>query len=178
MRKLSSNELNRVELGDIQKLQKIPVTVVLDNIRSGLNVGSIFRTCDAFAVEHIILTGFTPQPPHREILKTALGSTESVHWSYCESISECLVELRSKDFRIIAIEQTDKSIELQDANFTNQMKYALILGNEVDGVSVDALEFADSAIEIPQAGIKHSLNVAVCAGMVLWEAFKSLGSVS
>lgn len=174
MRKLSADELNRVSPDQSGELPRIPVVVVLDNIRSGLNVGSVFRTCDAFAVEHICLAGFTPQPPHREILKTALGSTESVQWSHYESVAECLGQLRASAYQLVAVEQTTKSISLEKFVFQQNQKYALILGNEVDGVSDESLALADSAIEIPQAGVKHSLNVAVCGGMVLWEAFRQL----
>ncbi len=173
MRKLSSDELDRASLSDVKESNKIPVVVILDNIRSGLNVGSVFRTADGFAVNQIILVGFTPQPPHREILKTALGSTDSVNWIYHESVKEAILELKNDGFVIVAVEQTDESTELQDFIFEKKKKYAFILGNEVDGVSDIALEYSDKAIEIPQAGIKHSLNVAVCGGMVLWEAFKS-----
>lgn len=174
MRKLESDELNRMDLENVQLAPKIPFVLVLDNIRSGLNVGSIFRTADGFSVEKIFLTGFTPAPPHREILKTALGSTESVSWEKVESISTCLLELKNKDYHIIAIEQTDKSDNLADFHFNKEIKYALILGNEVDGVSDEAIAMCDGAIEIPQSGIKHSLNVAVCAGIVVWEAAKTL----
>lgn len=174
MRKLDSDELNRLDLENVQLAPKIPFVLVLDNIRSGLNVGSIFRTADGFSVEKIFLTGFTPAPPHREILKTALGSTESVSWEKMESISTCLMELKNKDYKIIAIEQTDKSVNLADFHFNNKQKYALILGNEVDGVSDEAIAMCDAGIEIPQSGIKHSLNVAVCAGIVVWEAAKSM----
>ena len=174
MRKLHSDEIERAGLSEVITQNKIPVTVILDNIRSGLNVGSIFRSADGFAVEQIILTGFTPQPPHREILKTALGSTESVNWQYRESVVNVLIDLKSQGNLIVSIEQTDQSIQLQDFSFDKRQKYCLILGNEVDGVSDEAIQYSDMAIEIPQAGIKHSLNVAVCGGIVLWEAFKNL----
>ncbi len=174
MRKLSSEELYRADLSEIDKLARIPVIVVLDNVRSGLNVGSIFRTADAFTIEKVILTGITVQPPHREILKTALGSTESVPWTYMESISDCLKTFRQQDYIALAIEQTDSSILLNDFKFENLKKYLLVFGNEVEGVSEESLAFIDYAIEIPQAGIKHSLNVSICAGILMWEAFKQL----
>jgi len=172
MRKLSSEELHRTDLSEINKLTRIPVCIVLDNVRSGLNVGSIFRTADAFSFEKIVLTGITVQPPHREILKTALGSTESVPWLYIESITECLTLFIKDNYTIIAIEQTNQSILLDQFAFETDKKYALVLGNEVDGVSEEALQLIDTAIEIPQAGIKHSLNVSICGGIVMWEAFK------
>ncbi|HMV24871.1 MAG TPA: TrmH family RNA methyltransferase [Saprospiraceae bacterium] len=174
MRKLSTRELDRISADKVNTIRKMPLVVVLDNIRSGLNVGSVFRTCDAFAVSHIFITGFTPQPPHREILKTALGSTETVSWTYVESTEDCLKLLEKEGFYNIAIEQTTESISLEKFVFHHDRKYALILGNEVDGVSDEAIAIADAAIEIPQAGVKHSLNVAVCGGMVLWEAFRQL----
>ena len=177
MKKLSLKELGRTELSDLDSIKRIPLIVVLDNVRSGLNVGSIFRTCDAFAVEQIILTGITPLPPHREILKTALGSTESVSWTYEGSVSKCLETLKENGYTIIAIEQTNQSILLNEYNFNPEQKYVMVLGNEVDGVSEEAIGLVDVAIEIPQAGIKHSLNVSVCGGVVIWEAFKQLRKV-
>lgn len=175
MRKLSSEELNRANLSDIDKQERLPVVILLDNVRSGLNVGSVFRTADAFTIEKIILTGITVQPPHREILKTALGSTESVPWLYNESIVQSIESLKQDQYIIIAIEQTTQSILLSDFHFDKANKYALILGNEVDGVSEHALPLIDKAIEIPQAGIKHSLNVSICGGIIMWEAFRQMG---
>lgn len=175
MRKLSSEELNRANLSDLGKQERLPVVILLDNVRSGLNVGSVFRTADAFTIEKIILTGITVQPPHREILKTALGSTESVPWEYTESIVQSIESLKQDHYTIIAIEQTTQSILLSDFQFDKGYKYVLILGNEVDGLSEEALPLIDKAIEIPQAGIKHSLNVSICGGIIMWEAFRQMG---
>ena len=174
MRKLLSEELNRTALSELETLTRIPVVIVLDNVRSGLNVGSIFRTADAFTIEKVILTGITVQPPHREILKTALGSTDSVPWSYIDSIIICLQTLKKEGYVTIAIEQTNESILLDSFRFDKSEKYALVFGNEVEGVSEEALSCIEYALEIPQAGIKHSLNVSICGGIVMWEAFKQL----
>ena len=169
MRKLKLEELNRVSIEQYKTQSKIPVVVVLDSIRSALNVGSIFRTADAFCIEEIILCGFTATPPHKEINKTAIGATESVSWSYYENIVDALKKLKSENYTIIGIEQTDKSIPLNDFSIVNEIKYALIFGNEVDGISDDIIPLLDTSIEIPQYGTKHSLNVAVCAGILIYE---------
>lgn len=168
MRKLKLEELGRLSPKEYRILPKIPVTVVLDNIRSAMNVGSFFRTVDAFKIEKLILTGITACPPHKEILKTAIGATLSVDWSYETKIQTILTKLRAEDYNIIGIEQTDKSILLQDYIIDTTKKYAIIFGNEVDGISDEALSSLNSAIEIPQFGTKHSLNVSVCGGIVLW----------
>ena len=177
IRKLSKSmdELQRVDVETFKKNSKTPIVLVLDNIRSALNVGSIFRTADAFACEKIILCGYTAQPPHREILKTALGATESVNWRHYNSIDTALEELKSEGYLIFAIEQAHNSIllnELSDAIAPNS-KIVFILGNEVDGVSDLALVMADRVVEIPQFGTKHSLNVSVTAGIVVWEWVKN-----
>jgi tRNA G18 (ribose-2'-O)-methylase SpoU len=171
-RKLSLEELNRLEVEEFKKADKIPVTVVLDDIRSALNVGSIFRTSDAFRIEKIFLCGITATPPHREILKTAIGATESVAWSYEKEITTVLNNLKEEDYLIYGIEQTENSHSLDSFSLPKDCKVAIILGNEVGGVSEAALELADGTIEIPQYGTKHSLNVSVCTGIVLWELQK------
>jgi tRNA G18 (ribose-2'-O)-methylase SpoU len=168
MRKLKLEELGRITPDEYKVVEKITVTVVLDNIRSAMNVGSFFRTADAFKIEKIILTGITARPPHKEILKTAIGATLTVEWSYEESVKSALTNLKLEDYTVIGIEQTDKSIALQDYIIDTDQKYALIFGNEVDGISDDALDILDASIEIPQFGTKHSLNVSVCGGIVLW----------
>lgn len=177
MRKLTMPELNRLSQEEFKEAEKLPIVLVLDNIRSALNVGSIFRTSDAFAVQKIILCGITAQPPHRDMLKTALGATESVAWQYFESTEEALKALKAEKFSIIAVEQTDKGIALQDFSPFHESKYALVLGNEVRGVSEEAIQCCDAAVEVPQFGTKHSLNVAVCAGVVVWEFAKKLNSL-
>ena len=151
---------------------KLPVVVLLDNIRSGLNVGAIFRTCDAFAVESIYLCGITVQPPHVEIMKTALGATDSVKWSYGESTLQALGELKLKGYSLLAIEQTDKSVSLADVELMAEQPMVFVFGNEMRGISEEVLAVCDGSIEIPQSGIKHSLNVATSAGIVLWECYR------
>ncbi len=168
MKKLSLDELNRLELEEFKKVEKIPVCVVLDNIRSALNVGSIFRTSDAFRIEKVYCVGITAVPPHREILKTALGATESVEWTYIKNISELAKELKAKGFEWVVLEQADRATDLRDFKIDRNKKYAIVFGNEVGGVSDECFNEADRVIELPQYGTKHSLNVAVCAGIVLW----------
>lgn len=170
MRKLSSEELGRISEEEFKNARKNPVKVILDNIRSGSNTGSIFRTCDAFAIEELILLGLTPTPPHREILKTALGATASVKWTKPENGLEYLDQLKSGGYKIIAVEQTSKSKQLDEFSWPD--KTAIVLGNEVEGVSDEVLTICDFAVEIRQSGTKHSLNVAVAGGIVLWEIFK------
>ncbi|MBT8218871.1 MAG: RNA methyltransferase [Bacteroidia bacterium] len=174
MRKLQLEELNRDSLSEYHNKEKPKVIVVLDNIRSGNNVGSIFRTCDAFAFEKIILCGYTPQPPHKEINKTAIGAHLSVPWQHFDEISSAIAQLKSEGYRIYGIEQTSESVLLQDAHFSREDSIALVFGNEVNGLTDDILPHLDEAIEIDQYGTKHSLNVAVCAGMVLWEVNKAV----
>jgi len=168
MRKLKLDELGRLTPDEFKESEKMPVILVMDSIRSALNVGSLFRTSDAFALERIILCGITARPPHREITKTAIGATESVAWSYCESIEEALIDLKKDNYTLIGIEQTDTSYQLTEMKWP-QDKIAIILGNEVEGVSDKAIEIMDACIEIPQYGTKHSLNVSVCGGIILWE---------
>lgn len=172
--KLKLEELNRIDVETFKKVEKIPLIVILDNIRSMHNVGATFRTADAFLIEKIILCGITPQPPHREIHKAALGATESVDWGYEKDINITIQDLKSQGFEIIGIEQTSNSTMITDFTIDKSKKYALILGNEVDGISDEALENIDLFLEIPQLGTKHSLNVSVCGGIVMWEFTKAL----
>ncbi len=169
MRKLKLDELNRASVSEYKKQDKLPVTVILDNIRSMHNIGSIFRTSDGFAIEQIYLCGITAQPPHREIEKTALGATQSVNWTYFETPLQAIEKLRADGYQIIAIEQAENSIMLNKFVPIINNKYALILGNEVNGVSDEVMEQIDTCIEIPQFGTKHSFNVVVSAGIVLWD---------
>lgn len=172
MEKLKTWELNRLSVEAAKTAEKIPVIAVLDNIRSGLNVGSIFRTADAFAIERVVLCGITAQPPHREILKTALGSTESVDWEYWEHTAEAIHYWREKGYLPVALEQTNASMLIGDFFAKNTQPLCLVFGNEVEGVSDAALKVCQYAVEIPQYGSKHSLNVAVSAGIALWECAK------
>jgi len=169
MRKLSLKELGRVDVDTYRQSTKIPVVVVLDNIRSAHNVGSFFRTSDAFKIDHLYLCGITAQPPHREINKTAIGATASVSWSYHQDITDILSTIKDDGYTLIGIEQTDKSIALSEMSIDQNKKYAIIFGNEVQGLSEPTLTLLDHAVEIPQYGTKHSLNVSVCAGIVIWE---------
>lgn len=173
--KLKLEELNRIDVETFKKVEKIPLVVVLDNIRSMHNVGATFRTADAFLVQKIILCGITPQPPHREIHKAALGATESVDWSYEADINVTIDDLKSQGFEILGIEQTSNSKMISDFTIDNTKKYAVILGNEVEGISDEALPNINTFLEIPQLGTKHSLNVSVCGGIVMWEFAKVLG---
>lgn len=165
MRKLKLSELNRKTIPEYKASEKIPVWIVLDDIRSAQNVGSIFRSADCFGIEKIFICGLSPTPPHKEISKTAIGATHSVEWDYFKEISDCLDHLKSEGIKLFAIEQTDASIHLKDMDFPD--KIAIVFGNEVDGVNEKALEKMHGSIEIEQFGTKHSLNVAVCAGIVL-----------
>lgn len=169
MRKLKLDELNRASIEDFKEQDKLPVVVVLDNVRSMHNIGSIFRTADGFAATAIYLCGITAQPPHREIEKTALGATQSVNWEYFADTVTAVHKLRSEGYKIIAIEQAQKSTMLNDFTPSSIEKYALIFGNEVNGVSDEAMQLIDACIEIPQYGTKHSFNIVVSAGIVLWD---------
>lgn len=174
MRKLKLDELNRASVSEFKAQEKLPVVVILDNVRSMHNVGSIFRTCDGFAVEKICLCGITGQPPHREIEKTALGATQSVNWSHYPTPLQAIEELRKEGYAIVAIEQAENSIMLNEFKAEESKKYALIFGNEVNGVSDEAMKVIDACIEIPQFGTKHSFNIVVSAGIVLWDFFGKL----
>lgn len=171
IRKLSVHELNRKPAAEVRFAEKMPVVVMLENIRSAMNVGSVFRTADAFSAESVYLCGYTAIPPHREILKTALGATETVRWHHFKSAGEAARRLKHKGFRIIAVEQAEGSKSLEKIEISHH-PVVLIFGNEISGISEELLQHCDAAVEIPQSGMKHSLNVAVCAGIVLWEYYK------
>ncbi|HUS02650.1 MAG TPA: RNA methyltransferase [Chitinophagaceae bacterium] len=173
MKKLSMDELDRKTIDEFKRSEKFPVIVVLENIRSMHNVGSVFRTADAFLIEAIYICGYTAQPPRKEIDKTALGATETVDWKYFASAKEAIEELRKKDCTVFAIEQVDKSISLEKFTKENTGKVALIFGNEVTGVETGTITLCDGCIEIPQFGMKHSLNISVAAGIVLWEIVRT-----
>ena len=173
-RKLKLHELGRIDTEHYRSVLKIPLIVVLDNIRSLHNIGSVFRTCDAFLIQEIWLTGFTAQPPHREIQKTALGSTETVKWQYFKDAKEAIQKLKNKGFRIVPLEQAQGSTDIRKFSVKPDDKIALVLGNEVDGVSENYMSAADEVLEIPQEGTKHSLNVSVSAGIALWEVFRRM----
>jgi len=174
MRKLKLDELGRVGLEEFKKQDKLPVSVILDSVRSMHNIGSIFRTSDGFAVEKIYLCGITAQPPHREIEKTALGATQSMEWAYYENVTDAIKELKTLGYKVIAIEQAENSIQLTEHQPDPSKKYALIFGNEVQGVSDEAMQMIDGCLEIPQFGTKHSFNIVVSAGIVLWDFFSKL----
>jgi tRNA G18 (ribose-2'-O)-methylase SpoU len=171
MAKLKLEELNRVSVEAFKTQEKLPIVLVLDEVRSLHNVGSIFRTADGFAVEAMVLCGITAQPPHREIEKTALGATQSVDWSYFPSTVAAVLELKAKGYTVLALEQASESTMLTDFTPTADTKYAIILGNEVNGVNEEVMKLVDGCLEIPQFGTKHSFNVVVSAGIVLWDFF-------
>lgn len=172
MRKLSMKELERKSVQEFKQSDKIPVIVVLENIRSAYNVGSVFRTCDAFLIEAIYIIGYSAKPPHKEIKKTALGAEETVQWKYFKTTEEAIAELRLSDFKVYAVEQAENSYKLQSTGFRQTDKIAVIFGNEVTGVEQSTIDICDGCIEIPQLGMKHSLNIATAAGVVLWELVK------
>ena len=172
MRKLGNEELNRLTKAEYENADKTPIIIVLDNIRSLSNVGAFFRTADAFCISALYLCGITACPPHREIHKTALGADETVKWRYFETTEAACQQLKAEGYKIFAVEQIEGSVSLQDFKFESHTAY--IFGNEVEGVVEEALLYCDGAMELPQVGTKHSLNVSVCAGIVMWEAFKNL----
>jgi len=174
MRKLKLAELNRVSVAEFRAGQKFPVVVVLDNVRSMHNIGSVFRTADAFAVEKICLCGITATPPHREIEKTALGATQSIAWEYYPDPVAAIEQLRNNGYLVIAIEQAENSTMLNEFKPEAGKRYALIFGNEVNGVSDEVMKCADACLEIPQFGTKHSFNIVVSAGIVLWDMFSKM----
>ncbi|WP_315103113.1 RNA methyltransferase [Capnocytophaga sputigena] len=169
MRKLANNELNRLDIEQFKKAEKIPLIVILDNVRSLNNIGSVFRTCDAFLIEKIYLCGITATPPNKEIHKTALGATDSVAWEYVENTLLLVEKLKEQDVYIISIEQAENSTMLNDFQPNGKQKYAIIFGNEVKGVEQEVVSASDEVIEIPQYGTKHSLNISVSAGIAIWE---------
>ena len=174
MRKLKLDELNRASVPEFKVQEKLPVVVVMDSVRSMHNVGSIFRTADGFAVEQIYLCGITSQPPNREIEKTALGATQSVNWVYYAEALAAINQLKSDGYQIIAIEQAEDSTMLYEFDPDRTCKYALVFGNEVNGVSDEVMQLVDACIEIPQFGTKHSFNIVVSAGIVLWDFFSKM----
>lgn len=177
MRKLLNEELKRYSVESFKKAVKLPIIVILDNVRSLNNIGSVFRTSDAFRVEAIYLCGITARPPHKDIHKTALGATESVRWVYFEHTLDAIGELKSGGYEICAIEQTVESVMLEDLKISREKKYALIFGHEMRGVDQKVVDVADMSIEIPQFGTKHSLNISVSAGVILWEFYRKIGGI-
>jgi len=173
MRKLSMDELNRKSVDEFKRSEKVPVIVVMDNIRSMHNVGSVFRTADAFLLEAIYLCGYTAQPPHRDINKTALGATETVVWKHFATTVDAVKKLQTNGYKVYAIEQVENSISLEKFNIRSDEKTAVVFGNEVEGVAQDVIALCDGCIEIPQLGMKHSLNISVAAGIVLWEIVRN-----
>ena len=173
MQKLSMDELNRKTVEEFKRSQKTPVIAVIENVRSAYNVGSLFRTADAFLLEAIYITGYTARPPHKEIKKTALGAEDSVDWEYFSNASEAIIQLKNNGYKVYAVEQVVNSLPLQQVDFKKEDKIAVIFGNEVTGVEQDTILQCDACIEIPQLGMKHSLNIATAAGVVLWEIVRT-----
>ncbi len=174
MRKLANSELERKNINEFKSAQKTQLIIILDDIRSLHNIGSVFRTSDAFLIEKIYLCGITATPPNKEIHKTALGATDTVTWEYAPNILAVIDDLNQKNIEVWAVEQVEHSVMLQDFKIKKSQKYALIFGNEVKGVSQEAIEKCNGVIEIPQLGTKHSLNISVSAGIVVWELFRKL----
>jgi tRNA G18 (ribose-2'-O)-methylase SpoU len=174
MRKLENSELDRKSIEDFKQSEKTPIIIILDDIRSLHNIGSVFRTADAFLVEKIYLCGITATPPNKEIHKTALGATETVAWEHHTHVLEVIQKLKDEKVTVLAIEQVESAVFLQDFTVEKDKKYALVFGNEVFGVSQKAVELCDGCIEIPQLGTKHSLNISVSAGIVVWDLFQKM----
>ncbi len=174
MRKLKNSELERLSVQEFKLSAKTPLIIVLDNIRSLNNIGSVFRTCDAFLIEKIYLCGITAKPPHKDIHKTALGSTDSVTWEYIEDTLELVERLKAKNIKIVSVEQTENATMLNDFTPQQHTTYAIVFGNEVKGVSQDVVNASNIVVEIPQFGTKHSLNISVSAGVVIWDLFSKL----
>lgn len=172
MEKLSLEKLNRISVEEFKQAEKTPITVVLDNVRSALNVGAVFRTCDAFRIERIVLCGITATPPNNEIRKTAIGAEQSVEWTYAKDSVSAVNDLKAQGYTIIAVEQAAESVQIQDFSPAGIAKAALVFGNEVKGVDDGIMDICDICLEIPQFGTKHSLNVSVSAGIAIWEVFK------
>lgn len=172
--KLSMQQLGRISVDEYKSSEKSPLIIIADNVRSMHNVGSIFRTSDAFLVEKIYLCGITPTPPHREIQKTALGATESVDWQYAENTLEVVNQLKKEGWTILALEQTTNSVMLDKLKVEKDEKIAIVLGNEVEGIDQEVINLCDKAVEIPQFGTKHSFNVSVSCGIMLWQVYLSL----
>ncbi len=176
MRKLKNSELGRIEIDEFKKTSKTPLIIILDDIRSLNNIGSIFRTSDAFLIEKIYLCGITACPPNKDIHKTALGSTESVDWEYSENIEDLIKNLQKEKIFIWSVEQADESKKLGDLTISRNIKHALIFGNEVKGVSQSVVNLSNDVIEVPQFGTKHSLNVSVSAGVLIWDFYSKISS--
>lgn len=174
MHKLSASQLNRPTPEEFIRMPRRPLYVILDNVRSLNNIGSVFRTCDAFAVEKLFLCGITACPPHRDIQRTALGATGTVAWEYFENTAQAVEKLKNEGVRVYAVEQVQGSVSLDDFEVEKGVRYALVLGNEVFGVAQDVVDMCHGALEVPQEGTKHSLNVAVCAGVVTWDLFMKM----
>lgn len=174
MRKLENKELERKSVADFKEAKKTPVIIILDDIRSLHNIGSVFRTADAFLIEKIYLCGITAIPPHKEIHKTALGATETVAWEYQKEVTEVIQKLKKDNIKVFAIEQVENAVFLQNFEVEKTERYALVFGNEVYGVSQKAIELCNGSIEIPQIGTKHSLNISVSAGIVVWDLFQKM----
>lgn len=174
MKKLKNSELDRISIEEFKKSKKIPITILLENIRSAHNIGSVFRTADSFLINEIILCGISAQPPNKDIRKTALGSSESVEWKYEKNIEVAIQKLKDEGNKIISVEQTTNSISLENFKPSNNSKYAIIFGNEVNGIEQRTIDLSDMAIEIPQYGTKHSLNISVAAGIIIWNIFSKI----
>ncbi|MDM1549953.1 RNA methyltransferase [Empedobacter falsenii] len=172
MRKLKLDELSRVSAEEYKVIEKHPIVVVLDNVRSMHNVGAVFRTSDAFLIDKIYLCGITATPPHKEIHKTAIGAENSVDWEYVKDSNELVEKLKEDGYQIVTIEQTEGSVLLNEFEVDQSRKYAIVMGNEVDGVQQSIIDQCDTCIEIPQSGTKHSLNVSVCTGIILWKWYE------
>jgi tRNA G18 (ribose-2'-O)-methylase SpoU len=174
MRKLENKELERKSVADFKEAEKTPIIIILDDIRSLHNIGSVFRTADAFLIEKIYLCGITAIPPHKEINKTALGATETITWEYQKEVTDVIQTLKKDNIKVFAIEQVENAVFLQHFKVEKDNRYALVFGNEVYGVSQKAIELCDGSIEIPQIGTKHSLNVSVSTGIVVWDLFQKM----
>ncbi|WP_203296202.1 RNA methyltransferase [Luteirhabdus pelagi] len=173
-RKLKNSELDRLTPEEFKETKKTPLIIILDNIRSLNNIGSVFRTADAFAIKKIYLCGITAKPPHKDIQKTALGATESVEWEYVENVTEVVKKLQGEGVFVTAIEQAEGAISLDDFSLQPEMTYALVFGNEVKGVQQEVVSASDTVLEIPQYGTKHSLNISVSVGVVVWDFFSKM----
>lgn len=177
MRKLKNEELDRLTPDEFKKAEKSPIIIVLDNIRSLNNIGSVFRTADAFLVEKIYLCGITATPPHKDIRKTALGATDSMDWEHAHNTLDVIADLKSKNFYVLAVEQAENSTFLNKLKIDNSKKYVLVFGNEVKGVDQEVVDASDEVIEIPQFGTKHSLNISVSVGVTVWDVWSKLNSI-
>ena len=175
MKKLKNKDLQRINIQEFKSAEKIPITIVLDNVRSALNVGSVFRTSDAFLIENIILCGITATPPNKEIRKAALGASDSVNWEFEKNTVDAVLKLKNKGYHIMGIEQADKSSKLNDFTLENK-PIAIVMGNEVKGVSQEVIDICNEVMEIPQFGTKHSLNISVTTGIVIWELWRKMNA--